>query len=201
MHRATLRRDHMRRANGDGSGSGGTSQSLQSRDFFADQLDVPVNADWAVSAIGPSDLDNTVTSAPIIELDDTIEQGRGWFDRVPAVNSHFADAANFIIGLVSKAGTTPGAARTVGLKLYYRPYPDNAAVGAWSSIVLNDIDIPANSNFQYDAQTIAIGGGAGQLNVTPGLVVQFELTRVAPSAGTNLTGDLHLHMVRSTWTQ
>lgn len=184
-----------------GTGGGGIDENtpLQSRAFYADQLDVPVNSDWAVSAIAPSDLDSTVASAPIIEMDDTVEQGRGWFDNVPAAVDFVADAATLKLGIVSKAGSLPPGAKTVGLKLYYREYPDNGAVGAWKNIVLNDIDIPANTNFQYDTQTLTIGAGAGQLDVTPGTTVQFELTRVAPGAGTNLTGDLHLHMISATW--
>lgn len=187
-------------ATGGGGGSGIEHNTpLQARTFYADQLDVPVNSDWAVSAIAPSDLDSTVTSAPIVEMDDTVEQGRGWFDTVPASGDFVEDAATLKLSIVSKAGSLPPGAKTVGLKLYYREYPDNGAMPAWKSIVLDDIDIPASLLWQYDTQELTIGAAAGQLDVTPGATVQFELTRVAPGAGINLTGDLHLHMIGATW--
>ena len=53
---------------------------------------------------------------------------------------------------------------------------------------LNNIDIPTNTNWQYDTQTVTLA----TLGLTAGNLVQFELTRTAPTAGTNLTGDWNL---------
>lgn len=86
----------------------------------------------------------------------------------------------------SNASNAPGAARKVGNKLYKQTLGDNVDEGSWSSgFVMNDIDIPTNDYTQYDTQTIALSS----LSVTAGQLTKFELTRIAPSAGTNLTDD------------
>ncbi len=73
----------------------------------------------------------------------------------------------------------------MGLKIYNRGMPDDAAVEAWSAgDALADIDIPTNENWQYDEETLSLA----TLGATAGEVTQFELTRVAPG-GTNLEGD------------
>lgn len=175
------------RVGGGGAPSSGTL--LDSFDFYGDQVQVPNNADWPVTAIAPTAPSGTDASISIVAYDDTTPEGRGGILPVPGSAIYGANAASVVLQIISQARTAPGAARTVGVRLYYRVIPNNAAVGAWLSLDLNDIDIPTNSNFQYDTQTLVIGGGAGQLNVTPGLDMQYELVRIAPSAGVNLVGD------------
>ena len=86
----------------------------------------------------------------------------------------------------SRAEVAPGAVRTVGLKLYTRDTPDDAAVPTWSAgTALNDIDIPINENWQYDEQTLTLA----TLGITAGNLTMFELTRVDPVAGTELADD------------
>jgi hypothetical protein len=177
---------------GDGAG-GGIPGVLTAHDYFADQMDVPNNADWAVNALSPSVADPTNNAIVVAEMDDTTEEGRGFIEMVPAL------AVSLTLQISGRAQTAPGAARTVGQKLYYRNSPSNAAVTAWSSIVLTDLAIPTNAFFQYFSQTLVIGGGAGQLNVNAGFTSQFELTRLNPTAGTELVGNFLLRRVSFLW--
>lgn len=172
--------------------SGAITFPLQSRDFFADQVDVPVNSDWPVTAIAPTNADNTYPAVPIIAYDDTTEEARGLSDRVPSSVTHGVDPKVCILEVISKPSIAPGAVRTAGLKWYYRQELNNGALVAWQSIVLNDATLQANTNFQYFTQTLTIGSGVGQLNVTPGLMVQFMLSRINPTTGTELVGDLNV---------
>jgi hypothetical protein len=148
--------------------------------FQADQLLSPNNADWKVNALAPSGADSNNAALSVRLFDKTTEEGVGFIVDVPL------DVANMTIRLQSRAEVAPGAARTVGLKLYNRGIPDNAAVQTWSTgNTLADIDIPANEYFQYDEETLTLA----TLGVTAGELTQFELTRIDPSAGTELDDD------------
>lgn len=157
---------------------------LKSFQFFADQLDVPNNADWAVNALAPSVADSNDNNKVVAAFDDTTEEGRGFVVRIPA------GAKSMILKPVGRAETGPPGTRTVGLKLYQQGNPDDAALDAWSAgLVLMDIDIPITTEFfQYDSQTIALA----TLGVVAGEVTHFELTRIAPTGGTDLVGDWNL---------
>lgn len=151
--------------------------------FYADQLDNPVNVDWAVNALAPAVADSNNNGLTVRAFDDVTEEGVGLILRVPA------GATNLILTFKGRAETGPGAARTVGLKLYQRGLPDDAAPEAWSAgLALTDIDIPTNENFQYDSQTITLAS----LGITAGGMTQFELTRLDPVGGTELVGDWNL---------
>ena len=114
-------------------------------------------------------------------FDDTTEEGVGFQAKVPT------GVTNMKIKLISRAETTPGGVRTVGAKLYNRGIP--GAVESWSvGNALADIDIPASENWVSDEETISLA----TLGVTAGEITQFELTRINPTAGTELTGDFTL---------
>ncbi len=148
--------------------------------FFADQFDNPVNADWTINALAPAAADSNNAGETVRLFDDTAEEGIGFILTVPS------NAINIKFTFRSRAETTPGAVRTVGLKLYNRGIPNNAAVEAWSAgTVLTDIDIPVNETFQEDTQTLTLA----TLGLTAGETTQFELTRINPVGGTELTGD------------
>lgn len=150
------------------------------KQFYADQLDSPVNADFVVNALAPAAADATNAALTVRLFDDTAEEGVAWILRPPST------ATNIVLTFVGRAATAPGAARTVGLKLYKRDIADNAAVAAWSAgTALTDIDITTNAFFQYDTQTIALS----TLSITAGRETQFEMTRVNPVGGTELVGD------------
>jgi len=159
------------------TGAGVAGAGVQA--FYADQLDNPNNADWAVNALAPAVADSNNAALTNRLFDDTIEEGVGFISTPPS------DITNIALSFKSRAEVGPLAARTVGLRLYNRGIPDNAAVEAWSTGTLNDIDIPTNEFFQYDSQTIALA----TLGITAEELTQFELTRVNPAGGTELTGD------------
>lgn len=165
------------------SGSGG----LPEFEFTSGDFDNPNNADWTVNALAPAVADSNNNGLTVRLFDDTTEEGVGFQIPIPS------GATNIILEFVSRAETAPGAAATVGLNLYNRGIPDNAAVEAWSAATqLTDIDIPTNENFQVDSQTITLAS----LGITAGELTQFELTRTDPSGGTELTGDWTLLNVK-----
>jgi hypothetical protein len=148
--------------------------------YGADQLLFPNNSDWAVNAATDLAPDSNNAAIPVRLFDDTDEEGIGLQVTVPPLST------SMIVKLVSRAETAPAGARTVGIKLYQRGLPDNGAVESWSSgTALDDVDIPTNEYWQYDEQTISLSS----LGVTAGEFTQFELTRVNPQAGTELSGD------------
>ncbi|MCK4897684.1 MAG: hypothetical protein KAS38_02815, partial [Anaerolineales bacterium] len=104
---------------------------------------------------------------------------------------------NIVFDFVARAETAPGAVNTVGLDIYNRGIPNNAAVQAWSaSTALTDISIPTNEFFQEDTQSVTLA----TLGVTAGETTQFELVRTLPGAGTDLTGDWDLLLVKVSFT-
>jgi hypothetical protein len=96
---------------------------------------------------------------------------------------------------MSKGQTAPVAGRTVGLALKSRELPDNAALGAWGTYTLTDIDITTNVYFQRDTQTITLS----TLSLTANKFYQFELVRQNPVGGTELVGDWGLAVLVIAW--
>ncbi len=159
--------------------------------FFADQLENPVTADWTVNALAPAAADSNNSGLTVRLFDDTAEEGVGFIVEVPT------GATNIVFDFVARAETAPGAVNTVGLDIYNRGIPDNAAVQAWSaSTALTDISIPTNEFFQEDTQSVALS----TLGVTAGETTQFELVRTLPGAGTDLTGDWAMLLVKVSFT-
>lgn len=155
--------------------------------FHADNMQSPTNSDWTVAVLAPLLADADDESLSVRLFDDTIEEGAGFELEIPS------GATSIVLSFKSRAITAPGAAATVGLNLYNRGIPDNAAVEAWSSATqLTDIDIPTNEFFQYDTQTITLAS----LGITAGEQTKFELTRINPTGGTDLVGDWGLLQVK-----
>ncbi len=154
--------------------------------FNAEDLSSPNNADWPVNALAPLVVDSNNAAVNVRLFDDTAEEGVGLKVR-PTQGS-----TSVILTLTSRAETAPGAVRTVGNKLRVRGLPDNLAREAWSAgLVLNDIDIPTSEFDQEDTQTITLADAG----MSAGELTQIELTRIGPSAGTNLEGDWALLML------
>jgi hypothetical protein len=160
--------------------SGESGLSNEFIEIAADQLLSPNNADWTVNALAPLSADSNNLALSVRRFDDTIEEGVGFLVTPPT------GATNIVFRFKSRAETAPAGARTVGLKLYNRGIPDNGAVESWSAgNALSDIDITTNEYWQYDEETIALS----TLGVTANELTQFELTRINPVAGTELSGD------------
>lgn len=151
------------------------------------QLENPNNSDWAVNALAPAAADSINAGLTVRLFDATTEEGVGFLLQVPAT------ATDMTISFLSRASIAPAGARTVGLNLYQRSLPDNAAVDAWSGgLQLTDIDIPNSNLFQADSQIITLA----TLGITVGEVTQFELTRINPTGGVELVGDWVLAHIR-----
>lgn len=155
--------------------------------FNADNMQSPTNADWVVAQLAPLSADASANALSVRLFDDVEVEGAGFELEIPS------GATSIVLSFKARAVTAPGAAATVGLELYNRGIPDNAAVEAWSSATtLTDIDIPTNAFFQYDTQTITLAS----LGVTAGELTKFELTRVDPTGGTELVGDWALVQIK-----
>jgi hypothetical protein len=164
------------------AGSGTTNIAVGSRfTFFANSLDTPNNADFAINALAPVTTDPTYASLNIRSFSNTVEQGVACLISIPT------GATQLIVKIRGRAQTAPGAASVVQPRLYYRLLPNNSAVGAWSvAQELANIAIPTNANFQYSTQTITLA----TLGLTAGNLYQFEFTRrIAGVTGTNLAAN------------
>lgn len=164
------------------AGSGTTNITIGSRfSYFANSLDTPNNADFAVNVLSPVTTDPTYASLNVRSFSNTTEQGVGCTVSIPS------GATTLTVKIRGRAQTAPGAASVVQPRLYYRLLPNNSAVGAWSAAQeLANIAIPTNANFQYGTQTILLS----TLGLTSGNLYQFEFTRrIAGVTGTNLAAN------------
>jgi phage-related tail fiber protein len=147
---------------------------------------LPVTADAAVNAFAaltPSSLNSMLLEH---NFDDTTEEGVIWQERTPL------SATRLYIEFKARAQTPIAAARTVGLKLYYRRMQSGVAVGAWNSLVLTDFSIPSNASSVYIVQGQTITFAAMATPIVLGDDYQYELTRINPTGGTELVGDWNL---------
>lgn len=159
-----------------------TSQVL--RQYYADQLDTPNNSDWTVNALANLQADSNNAALSVRNFDATTEEGVGFSIYIPT------NVSSMTLTFISRAETAPAGARTVGLKLYERGLP--GAVDSWSSgTALADINISTNENWLKDIEVKTLTSWG----ITSGQIHQFELTRVNPSGGTELTGDWVLYLV------
>lgn len=154
--------------------------------FFADQLEYPLTADWPVNAHAGGAVDSNNSGIAVRRFDDTDEEGVGFTLRIPE------GATNIRIRISSRAETAPGTTDGVALLLYKRDIPDNAAVGSWSAgYQMVALSIPTNEYWQYDSQEITLSA----LSLTAGRMTQFELVRDTIDAGDDLVGDWTLEWV------
>ena len=163
-----------------------TASSLPAFQFTAADFQNPNNADWAVNALAPAIADSLNNGLTIRAFDDTTEEGIGFQLILPT-------ATNIILEYVFRAQTAPPAPRTIGINLYQRGVNDDAALDAWSAgTQLADLAVNANTNFNYFTDTITFA----TLGIASGELTQFELTRINPTAGTELVGDWNLLELR-----
>lgn len=163
------------------SPGGGTAQvTIGSRfSYFANSLDTPNNADWAVNAIAPVTTDPSFASLNVRSFSNTVQQGVGFVCSIPP------GATTATFKFRGRAQVAQATAQVVQPRIYHRVLPPNAAVGAWSAPQeLANISVPNNANFQYAQQTIQLS----TLGLTADRLYQFELTRrvAGVTGGTNL---------------
>jgi hypothetical protein len=151
--------------------------------YYANSMDSPNTADYAVNAFAPIITDPTYTALTVRAFSNTVEQGVSCLVSVPV------NATTITIRLRGRAQTAPGAASNVQPRVYTRLLPDNATVGAWSAGVnLSLIAIPTNANFQYYVYT----GTLASVNLTAGNLYQFELTRYITGVTSNLASNFYM---------
>ncbi len=151
--------------------------SVHSFSYRASGLLVPNSSDWTVNAAAGGDQDSNDASLPVRKYDSATEEGVGFLERSPI------GSLKIKLTLDLRAETAPAAARTVGLKLYARQLG-----GTWANLVLNDLSIPTDETWQTFSQIITLAA----LSVSADKTILFEQTRIDPTAGTNLEGDLTL---------
>ncbi len=161
-------------------GSGTTNIVVGSRfSYFANSLDNPNNADFAINALAPVITDPSFASLNVRSFSNTVEQGVAFTCSIPP------GATTMTFKLRGRAQVAQAAAQVVQPRLYHRLLPNNAAVGAWSAAQeLANVSVPANAFFQYSTQTVALA----TLGLTADRLYQFELTRrvTGVTGGTNL---------------
>ena len=114
-------------------------------------------------------------------FNDTTEQGRGFNIYVPV------GALNITFRFYYRAQTAPPATRTAGLKVYFRAITSNVATPAWSNKVLTNLTLSnLNTNWQLTTQTYTLAS----FGISADTMYKCEITRPAPTSGTNLVGDL-----------
>lgn len=158
------------------TGGGGGFPTFQK---FADELRVPQNNDFAVTAPAGSDPDPTDPGLTVLKYDDTVEEAS--FDQFRIS----AGVVNLDFVFQGWAETAPGGTANVGMKFYFREIPDNAAKPAWSagfSFAL--FSVPMNIFSQTDTETVTLAA----LGMTANRTYQFQLTR-DPGVASNLTDD------------
>jgi hypothetical protein len=167
------------------------SVPIYKEQFPAWRVDIPTNADYTVNAIAPAVTDPTNNGLTVRQFDDTTEQGFVFMLEVPANST----GINF--KFKGRAQTSPGASRNVGWKLYFRKIGDAATPSTWSSLVLSNLNL-SDANRHYYTQFIKLTDPGTA--IVAGSLYEFEITRPAPSSGTNLTGNFLLdHMIWESW--
>ena len=154
-------------------------------------LDNPNSADWAINALAPAVSDNINSGLTVRRFDDTTEEGIGFFLEVPA------GATDIVFGFVSRAISPQPTPNNIGVNIYNRGIPDDAAVQAWSAgDQLTDLALPNSTNFVKDSESVTLAS----LGITAGETTQFELTRIAPTGGDNQFGDWALLQLKVSFT-
>lgn len=164
----------------------GTPISLRRYEFFADQVDYPRGTNWSINVGAPASPDTVNAALKVRRFDDTTVEAIGFMVAVPL------QARTMIVRTRARAQSTPGGAVAAVMQIRKRSIPDNAAVSAWSTNALTNIDLPTNTNFQYDTTTNTLTNWG----LTAGVTYQMQLVRNASAGGDTLTGDLSLLSVQ-----
>ena len=162
--------------------------ALLEQTMFAPDFDDP-GTDWSTLLPGALVADTVNAAVLIRRFDDTIQEGVGWSVCIPV------GVTQVTFTFMAKAITSPAGVRTVGLSLKKREIPNNSVLGSWTSSTLTDLSFPTNVTFQKSSQTLTLA----TLSLTAGSIYQLEVIRQSPSAGTNLTGDMGLFMLKVEW--
>ena len=149
--------------------------------LYADQLDTPNNADWAVNALAPAAADSLNNALVVRIFDDSAEEGVGFMLRVPT------GATNIVFTFMSRAEAAGGG--NVIPKVYRREVQDAGAPAAWNAgVALSALAFGANTNWNKDQESKTLAS----IGLAVGKLYQIELTRDAAAGGDTLVGDWDL---------
>ena len=150
-----------------------TLNSYSDIQVFADQMDSPNNANWAVNAFAPAAADGISNALIVRQFSHAAEQGAGFAIRIPA------SAINIYFGFTFRADAAPGAPTTVKFKVYSRSVSVPGVPGpGWIANGTVDIAIQADTKYYYGEYSGAILG----LGFVPGEISQIEITIPVASA-------------------
>ena len=152
--------------------------------FYADQMDNPVNSNWAVNGLATAAADSLNPALTVRSFFDGSESGVGFIVRTIPMWGQIR------LNMVYRADTAPPVPQVAMMKLYWRSISAAGVVSAWSSMNLSPLSIPVSTNWLSASQYIT----AGQLGVpdkTP-IVLQFEITRLGNDVNDTYGGVLAL---------
>jgi len=149
--------------------------------FIATDFSNPNNTDWDITVLAPAVVDSNDNALTVRAFDDTTTEAVGLQFKLPLGSTQLT------LQWVSRAETAPGSPAVAKPLLRIHDIPDNAAVpgNPWTSLTLDDTDIPTNEFFQYDSQTITYS----TLSLTAGEYVQMQFAREPGHANDDLVGD------------
>lgn len=159
--------------------------SIKEYVLYADQMETPNNADWALNSLASIVADSANAAMRVARFDDTTEEGVGFSVLVPT------GATNVTISIMWRGQTSSAGAagtRQIVPSFYFRQFPNNAAITAWSARqTMTTLTAPLSSlAWQYSSQTFSLA----TLGITAdNRDAQFELTRFASSGSDTKTGD------------
>lgn len=154
--------------------------------FFANSLDNPNNADWAINALAPVVTDPTYTSISQRQFSNTIEQGVGFFVSIPT------GCTQATFRLRGRGQTAVAGTSVAQFRIRSRRIANGSAPAAWSAPTeLTNISVTNTIAFQYFTQTVLFSAFSTAL-VADNMYL-FELTRrVTGVTGTNLAANFFL---------
>lgn len=145
-----------------------SSGTVKSYTFYANSLDSPTTADFAINALAPVISDPTNTAMNVRSFSNTVEQGVGLMIPVPL------GSTTITFKIRGRATTAPGAPTTVTHKIFSRQVPTNAAMGAWSAATsFTALTVPTNAYYQNYTQSYTLAALGLVVNNT----YHLELTR------------------------
>lgn len=151
----------------------------------ATNFDNPNTSDWAVNALAPAISDPSNDGASVRAFDDTSEEGVGFTLEIPP------NVTNVIFDLKFRAQTSPGSAKGISIRAYFRAFADAASTGSWSSAkAFSDLSV-SDDKWYYDTQEFALS----TWGLTAGTAYQFEFTRNGASGTDTLSGDWLLFLM------
>jgi hypothetical protein len=193
---------------GSAGSPGATGPLTFTYQFYADQMDSPNNADWAVSGMAAAQADSANAALTIRSFpNDNIERGVGFLLRAQPGQT------TMTVRFTSRPERSPSLIGSgVAINMYVRPITTadagggNRTPGAWQNRFLHDQGLAAftlsftqsATGFQNDE--ISFPMGVSGPSVIPGAIMQYEFTRIPTNAtgGTGLATQWNLLAIQIT---